>query len=63
MPACNLTDFSITIQGEQAPYTTVARYGGASARADFAPTVNHPDWRSVLYDLEQTMFSDRKSVV
>ncbi len=57
MPACNLTDFSITIQGEQAPYTTVARYGGASARADFAPTVNHPDWRSVLYDLEQTMFS------
>lgn len=63
MPACNLTDFSITIQGKQAPYTATARYDGATASASFAPSVNDPDWRSVLYDLEQTMFSADESAI
>lgn len=57
MSACNLTDFSITIQGKEAPYTVDARYDRASAGSTFAPSINDPDWRSVLYDLEQTMFS------
>lgn len=55
MPECTLTDFAVTIQGEQAPFAVLARYRDAQQTGTLHASISDAAWRDAPRILEETM--------
>ena len=55
MTECILADFDVTIQGNSAPYTVIARYGDAVANGEFDEAITDPWWQTAHDALDRSM--------